>query len=97
MTSYPRLLLATHCVRTGFVHRLPLFFILIGITLATSANADKPDCQCRAPDGAMKNLGTVQCVDIVGTKRLVRCEMSQNNPCWKSLEGGEGCPAPDIS
>jgi hypothetical protein len=45
----------------------------------------------------MKNLGTVQCVDIVGTKRLVRCEMSQNNPYWKSLEGGEGCPAPDIS
>ncbi|NND89350.1 MAG: hypothetical protein HKN42_00700 [Granulosicoccus sp.] len=51
-----------------------------------------PDCKCRAPDGQMRDLGTVQCVDIVGTRKLVRCEMSTNTPYWKTVDGVEGCP-----
>lgn len=51
------------------------------------------DCQCRDPDGSMRNLGTVECVDITGEKYLVRCEMSTNTPYWRKIKGGSGCPA----
>lgn len=54
--------------------------------------ATAPDCKCRSPDGQMQSLGTVQCVDIVGRKNLMRCEMSTNTPYWKKLEGVSGCP-----
>lgn len=54
--------------------------------------APVPECQCRSPDGQMQDLGTVQCVDIVGRKNLVRCEMSTNTPYWKKVEGTSGCP-----
>ncbi len=60
--------------------------------LFAEAPEPDPDCQCRAPGGAMRDLGTVECVDIVGSKKLVRCEMSTNTPYWKSVEGAQGCP-----
>jgi hypothetical protein len=41
----------------------------------------------------MRNLGTVECVDITGEKYLVRCEMSTNTPYWRKIKGGSGCPA----
>ncbi len=50
------------------------------------------ECRCRAPDGQMQALGTVQCVTIVGRQSLVRCEMSTNTPYWNEVEGVEGCP-----
>ncbi len=71
-------------------------FLQLSNTRNISQNAQEGvdrDCQCRAPDGQMKNLGTVQCVNIVGNKKLVRCEMSTNTPYWKDVEGAEGCPA----
>lgn len=57
-----------------------------------AAQDEAPECRCRAPDGQMQNLGTVQCFDIVGRKNLVRCEMSTNTPYWKKVEGTSGCP-----
>lgn len=64
---------------------------LISPVIATAQDTDK-DCQCRAPNGEMRDLGTVECVDIVGTRSLVRCEMSTNTPFWKTVEGVRGCP-----
>ncbi len=54
--------------------------------------AKAPACKCRSPDGQMQDLGTVQCVNIVGRNSLVRCEMSTNTPYWKKVEGVAGCP-----
>jgi hypothetical protein len=51
----------------------------------------QPDCKCRAPDGQMQALGTVMCVNIVGTDHLVRCEMSTNTLFWKEPDGIDGC------
>lgn len=65
---------------------------LLLISSAALAQQSDPDCQCRAPGGEMRNLGTVECVNIVGTLKLVRCEMSTNTPFWKDLEGIQGCP-----
>lgn len=67
--------------------------MLIYVPFTAFADTSKPDCQCRAPGGIMKDLGAIECVDIVGTKRLVRCEMSENTPYWKNVEGVDGCPA----
>jgi hypothetical protein len=66
------------------------FAFISGAAIAQSSAAD---CQCRAPGGTMRELGYVECVDIVGTQRLVRCVMSTNTPYWKKLEGIDGCPA----
>jgi len=59
----------------------------------TNTEGIDPDCQCRAPSGQMRDLGSVECFDIVGHKALVRCEMSTNTPYWKKVDGIEGCPA----
>ena len=71
-------------------------FIAVGIlstfTMAVLAQGTDPDCQCRVPGGAMRDLGTVVCVNIVGTQKLVRCEMSTNTPYWRNIEGVNGCP-----
>jgi hypothetical protein len=66
-----------------------LSFLLVGCAFAQEA---KPGCQCRAPDGSMKDIGAVQCFDIVGTQKLVRCEMSTTPPFWKKVDGVVGCP-----
>ncbi len=50
------------------------------------------DCQCRAPTGDMKKLGTIECINVTGQRYLVRCEMSMNTPYWNKLEDVEGCP-----
>ncbi|MEE9334586.1 MAG: hypothetical protein V3U65_10895 [Granulosicoccaceae bacterium] len=65
------------------------------IFFSASYALDEPsetDCQCRAPTGDMKNLGTVECVNVTGRQYLVRCEMSTNTPYWNKLDGVEGCP-----
>lgn len=62
------------------------------VTSSAWSQNDDSDCQCRAPDGGMRNLGTVECVDIAGTRKMVRCEMSTNTPFWKDLDGVQGCP-----
>ncbi|MFK7854968.1 MAG: hypothetical protein AB8B79_12675 [Granulosicoccus sp.] len=72
---------------------LPIITFSGSAVYAQQTQATDTDCQCRAPDGQMKNLGTVECVDIVGNKSLVRCEMSTNTPYWKKIDGIEGCPA----
>lgn len=73
-----------------------LLMVAAGQALAQSQTAPDqsiaPDCKCRSPDGQMQNLGTVQCVNIVGRNSLVRCEMSTNTPYWKKVEGVAGCP-----
>lgn len=88
------------------VYRLTMpYALLLGITsqfvLASAHAADTattpltptgPDCRCRAPDGSLKDLGTVQCVDITGNSHLMRCVMSTNTPYWKPVDGVEGCP-----
>jgi len=40
----------------------------------------------------MRNLGTVECVNIAGREKLVLCTMSTNTPYWKDVAGGESCP-----
>ena len=67
---------------------------ITSLALAQSIDTESidADCQCRAPDGQMLDLGTVECFDIVGHKKLVRCEMSTNTPYWKKVDGIEGCP-----
>ena len=57
------------------------------------AQSSSSDCQCRGPDGQMRDLGSVQCVDISGRPNLMRCVMSTNTPYWKKLDNVEGCPA----
>ena len=70
-------------------------FVSANLALAQSIDTESIDaeCQCRAPDGQMRDLGTIECVDIVGHKKLVRCEMSTNTPYWNNIDGVEGCPA----
>ncbi len=69
---------------------------LIALAFCSSAlgNSSTPDddCQCRDASGTMRNLGTIECVNITGEQYLVRCEMSTNTPFWKKLENGAGCP-----
>lgn len=57
------------------------------------AQSASTDCQCRGPDGQMRDLGSVQCVDISGRPSLMRCVMSTNTPYWRKLDNVEGCPA----
>ena len=72
-----------------------LTVVTTGHAMAQATESDQviaPECKCRSPDGQMQDLGTVQCVDIVGRKNLMRCEMSTNTPYWKKIEGASGCP-----
>jgi len=72
-----------------------LICLSILLTSASYAGFVEPsdtDCQCRAPTGDMKNLGTIECVNVTGQQYLVRCEMSMNTPYWNKLEDVEGCP-----
>lgn len=61
-------------------------------SLKLLAQEHDPDCKCRAPGGIMRDLGTVECVQIGGTAKLVTCVMSTNTPYWKDVENVEGCP-----
>ena len=65
----------------------------LALAQSTGTESIDAECQCRAPDGQMRDLGTIECVDIVGHKKLVRCEMSTNTPYWNKIDGVEGCPA----
>jgi hypothetical protein len=62
------------------------------VVYAVEQDSD-PQCQCREPGGAMLDLGTVKCIEILGTKKLLRCEMSTNTPYWNEVDDVEGCPA----
>jgi len=64
--------------------------LLIGAPTAF-ADAPPPDCQCRAPQGGMRNVGTVLCITVGTSPVMVRCEMSTNTPFWKPLGDGGGC------
>jgi hypothetical protein len=84
--------------RANFANSFRMFLKLIPVSFAFVAGAamaqsSAVDCQCRAPGGQMRDLGYVECVDIVGTQNLVRCVMSTNTPYWKKLEGVVGCPS----
>lgn len=59
-----------------------------------AATSAPPECRCRAPGGALRDLGTVECVEIGGRRVSVRCEMSTNTPYWRRVEGVAACPAP---
>lgn len=76
----------SHTARIIFASAL-LVFTTIGWAQEASA-----DCQCRAPGGEMRDLGVVECVNIVGTRKMVRCEMSTNTPYWKDYGEANGCP-----
>lgn len=67
-----------------------LSFLLAGSAFSQEAI---PECQCRAPDGSMKDIGAIECFDVVGTRKLVRCEMSTNTPFWNRVDGVVGCPS----
>lgn len=83
------------CFSASQVRILSVMLIAVLMSPVTPlfAQSDKPDCQCRAPGGVMRNLGTVECVDVVGHRYLVVCEMSTNTPYWKKLEGSDDCPS----
>lgn len=72
--------------------RVILFFCIF-LSTAALAQSTSSDCQCRGPDGQMRDLGSIQCVDISGQPNLMRCVMSTNTPYWKKLDDVEGCPA----
>ena len=81
------------CRRYGLT--FALLMVVAGQAMAQATESDQataPECKCRSPDGQMQDLGTVQCVDIVGRKNLMRCEMSTNTPYWKKVDGTSGCP-----
>lgn len=66
-----------------------LFFLLtVGVV-----NAARPpiNCECRDQAGSMRSIGFIQCIEINGGQRLVRCEMSSNTPFWSPLTEN-GCP-----
>ncbi|MFK7994642.1 MAG: hypothetical protein AB8B87_10925 [Granulosicoccus sp.] len=77
--------------------RVYLLAVLCSTSLLSSsallAQKSDKDCQCRAPGGDMRDLGTVECVQIGGTAKLVTCTMSTNTPYWKDVENVEGCPS----
>lgn len=80
-------------VRRCRAKHLVIHSCLLSATILSPTHAQTTDCQCRAPDGTMRDLGTVECVDIVGTRNMVRCEMSTNTPYWRKLNTVEGCPS----
>lgn len=84
--------LSTHKLRFKATVLLAMGTLSIMLAMPAFAQEAKPDCQCRAPDGSMRDLGAVECVDITGTRKLVRCEMSTNTPFWKDIENTIGCP-----
>ncbi|MFK7861645.1 MAG: hypothetical protein AB8B64_22715 [Granulosicoccus sp.] len=77
-------------IRVGLVAVMCFSGVLFSFSLFAQQKA--PDCKCRAPGGAMRDLGTVECVRIGGTAKLVTCAMSTNTPYWKDIENVEGCP-----
>lgn len=78
--------------KTCPVSRLAFIVLIFGSSMSF-AQSGKPECQCRAPGGGMRDLGTIECVDIVGKRHLVVCDMSTNTPYWRKLEQSEGCPS----
>lgn len=87
-----------HCLHCQQQHRYrtrikALLIAMMLTPLVATAQSSKPDCQCRAPGGQMRDLGSVECVDIVGQKSLMICVMSTNTPYWKKVENSNGCPA----
>ena len=90
--SLVSLLRSSPLVRCQRVVILSLTSLLAPAIMAQDTAVSPTECRCRAPDGQMLALGTVQCVSIVGRRSLVRCEMSTNTPYWNRVEGIEGCP-----
>ncbi|MFK7889545.1 MAG: hypothetical protein AB8B63_01925 [Granulosicoccus sp.] len=70
-----------------------LLAFVLALPTYSLAQTGSQDCRCRAPGGGMRDLGTVECVDIVGTRYLVVCVMSTNTPYWKRIDYSDGCPA----
>lgn len=70
-------------------------FLTMGVAADTSQN-NKPPCQCRDRDGQRRDLGSVDCFDISGTRSLFRCEMSSNTPYWKPIDDNGGCPQANL-
>ena len=66
-------------------------FLTMGVAADTS-QGNKPPCQCRDNAGQRRDLGSVDCFDISGTRSLFRCEMSSNTPYWKPIDDQGGCP-----
>tara|TARA_R110002020_G_scaffold36894_95_gene111304 strand:+ start:1355 stop:1624 length:270 start_codon:yes stop_codon:yes gene_type:complete len=60
------------------------------VTLASAAAAQSDiPCWCRDNSG-QHPLGTILCMRVGDSERLVRCERVQNNTSWRTLS--EGCP-----
>ena len=80
-------------VAAAFVAALVALPFPSAVPAAPAAGAP-PECRCRVPGGALRELGTVECVQIGPRRVRVRCEMSTNTPYWRPVDGAEGCPAP---
>jgi len=78
------------CARRFARQSLALLLLVPAMAMADQAGSD---CQCRAPGGEMRDLGSVECVDIVGNQTLMVCVMSTNTPYWKRINKSNGCPA----
>jgi hypothetical protein len=49
-----------------------------------------PDCYCTDSAGKRVEMGQTACLMIGSRQVLARCEMSVNNPTWRTE--AEGCP-----
>jgi len=49
-----------------------------------------PDCYCTDSAGKRVELGETACLTIGSRRVLARCDMSVNNPTWRTET--EGCP-----
>jgi len=76
----------------GSTSRFVIFMATVTVCTLSLAEAPEADCQCRAPGGAMRALGTVECISIAGSRKMVLCTMSTNTPYWKDIENVDGCP-----
>ena len=49
-----------------------------------------PDCYCTDSQGKRVDMGQTTCLTIGSKKITARCDMSLNNPAWRTES--EGCP-----
>lgn len=65
---------------------------LLVLSLTAAADVADGKCPCRSQDGQLRPQGTVSCLTIAGTPRMVQCSMSENTPYWRRLTDADGCP-----
>lgn len=62
--------------------------IAMSAPLMAQEATTKPDCFCTDGTGERVELGVVICMEVDDRIFAARCEMAQNNPFWREVEGG---------